>query len=257
MGHFQAFARSLVISFLVLAPSFALAQPNGVAVVEDEISGFSIDMAIQKDDSVMVSERVQYVVVEPSGEPLVRILSARNGESGDEQDVEISDIAVRAPDGTVMEFTTTKGDGVIEVSIADDKVVGDNVHDFVVSYVVRGAVRSKAGGASLNWNATGLGWKVPIRRASATVRLPDSDTEVTSKGCLTGDVGGVLRECVVQAQAGRVFYAANGPLIVDLEWSKGDVGVKADAGKKNFALYIFAGGMLALLYFYGTHRRRA
>lgn len=176
------------LSFLTLFCCFAfIAKPAAAA---EEILRFHSDLRIQKDSTLLVTERI---TVRAEGKKIKRGI--------------YRDFPIRYenPDGSFFrigfKILSVTRDGVAEpyhvrstkngrrIYIGDkDVAIAHGIHRYEISYLTLGVVRFYDDFDELYWNVTGNDWDFPISDASAALYLPDG-TKISRYHVYTGRSG--------------------------------------------------------------------
>lgn len=215
-------AAALVASAQPVSPPSATAVPQPMA---EEISSFAAVITVGVDGGIAVSERIEYVFPSPR-HGIFRDIPTRYAlDDGHTVDVPVSVLGVIGADGTPVPYVVSKNRVGIRVKIGDPDRTVSGLQTYVISYAASGALRYFSDHDELYWNVTGDAWTVPIRRVSATVRLPQ---EVPADGprakCFTGPTGSTAEDCVAGVQGRTAQFASNAaPLTVVAGWAPGIV----------------------------------
>lgn len=155
-----------IISFILLSSAFVSEAKAEV------ITDFSSTYTINRDGTVLVKEVIVYDFEDEERRGIFRTLDTNHPQPATKRfsnrSVEIEVIEV-LQDGKPAEFVTSSTGDEIEIKIGNPDVYIKNVHEYQISYLLKGALSYGTDGAELYWNATGNGWPVTINRAQATI----------------------------------------------------------------------------------------
>ncbi len=218
---------SLVIALLAAVPA---AGPVSAQAAE-HIPQFDVVLTVQGDGSLAVTEQISYDFGPAPRHGIFRDIPVRfdyEPDSRYERLTTIEDFAVTAtPPGTSGKVETEPRGRVRRYRIGDPKRTITGVHDYTITYRVKGALDAFADHDELRWNAVGAGWAVPIDAARVTVNAPGAVEQAT---CFAGPTGSRLT-CGSAAVKGTQATFSQGPLAagdgltVDVALPKGEVTV--------------------------------
>lgn len=167
-------------------------------------------------------------------------------------------------DGAPSPYRTQAQDNGVRVYIGDENVfLAPGEYTYTLQYRTDRQLGFFAGHDELYWNVTGNGWRFPIDRASAEIRLPTVvPVDQLRLDAYTGPQGAQGRAWRAEPFAGGAFFAATAPLgvheglTVVLGFPKGIVHEpsaeeqRAALLRDNIYLLPAGGGLLVLLLFY-------
>jgi uncharacterized membrane protein YgcG len=201
----------LIIAALVALAALTLPQ---AAAAEERILAFDSQIAIAKDGSLDVTERirvnVENVVINHG---IFRDFPTRYKAPGGRRvkvDFTLLDTSL---DGQSEEnHVETLSNGVrIKIGSAD-RIVPQGEHEYLIHYRATRMLGRFDGYDELYWNVTGNGWDFPIDQATATITLP-SPARFGQRAAYTGPQGSTEQAGQVTAEApGSVSFAATRPL---------------------------------------------
>lgn len=230
---------ALATLLLVLVPTTLPAR----AATGDAIDSYTFDYVVNTDGTVDVTERLVYRFGPMSGRHgIERYLLTREPEADDPStDVayEYSSIRVSSPDAP-DQFTTGTIPGsaarteYLRIRVGDpDVTISAPTATYVLTYTVRGALRSQDGYDEFYWDATGFDWNATLSNVAVSVTVPEGATAAacyvgrpeSTTPCATSSVeGGVVRAghdslavgegLTVAAQIRPGLIADNTPLLV-------------------------------------------
>lgn len=221
-----AVATLSLTAFFALFIRPALAQPVPVPPTSEEISSFAVTIDVRKEGDILVSERIDYFFPSERHGIYRDIPTRYEFEDGKQVDVPVTVLGVRMADGSAVPYQVTKNRVGIRLKIGDPNRTISGAQTYLISYGARGALRYFDDHDELYWNVTGEEWTVPIRRVSATIRLPQEvpagpDIKVR---CFTGPHGSTASDCVAGVQGTTAEFATNvAPFTVAVAWPPGIV----------------------------------
>ncbi|GAA1510830.1 DUF2207 domain-containing protein [Kribbella lupini] len=266
MSRRRWWARALVVvaassAALVVAPSpqvFAAPSP-----ATEQVDSLTIDYKVGSDGVVQVTETIVYRFGESSGRHgIYRDLVVRE-PNGDDQDrrYDVTDVHVTSPTGADtsvrqedLQLGSPRTKALrLRIGAPDRTVTGDTA-TYVVSYRLRGAIRSFPDHDELYWNATGRGWIAPLQQTTVTVEVPGG---VTRTACYAGESGASTPCTTAKITDGRATYT-QGKLspgeqltvvaAIELGQVPADTAILEDAaGPTSPGLLKLLGGLLALI----------
>jgi uncharacterized membrane protein YgcG len=194
------------------------------------IDRFHADLSIAKNSDLLVEERIEVEFTEPR-HGIYRTIPVRYTDpkgyaySFRFELLDVTDDMGR-PHGAKV--SQSGRHARVRIGRPDETVRGVVV--YVIRYRVRGALGHFPEHDEVYWNATGNEWGVPIRQASATVRLPETvPSHSLDAAAFTGRFGGreqaaeiTTRDGTVEFRATRELKALEG-LTVAVAWPLGVV----------------------------------
>src|ERR1700712_2474536 len=162
----------LLLAGLVLFPAIRWPSLGGIERDTATITSYVADSTVAKDGRITVTETLRvnfpdfkhgifrFFDVQDPGDSHVRLIP--------------SNITV-SRDGEAEPYETLReGKGRyrnVKIGSASTTMTGE--HTYVISYSIKGALGSTAGGrADFYWNLIGAGWRMPIQASRLTVHLP-------------------------------------------------------------------------------------
>jgi len=180
---------------LWLAVALLLLAAGGPAQAQasEHISAYDVEVVIQPDASLAVTEQITYDFGASPHHGIFRDIPVRFDYEPDhryERLTTIENFTVSAtPPGTSAKVKTEPMGRIRRYRIGDAKSSVTGVHVYTISYHVRGAVDAFAEHDELRWNAIGPGWGVPVDAGHVTVKAPGPISQVA---CDAGPVGSRL-----------------------------------------------------------------
>lgn len=212
-----AAAAAVVVSVLLL-PSPAWAA--------ESISAYTVDAVVGADGSMRVTETIVY----DFGDAQDRHGIYRTIPQWDELDdgmrwIHPINVESVSMDGTAVPYEITESGAVIEVRVGSPDVTITGTHEYTLTYVVDGALRTFSeadlapgnpfgfapGDAELYWDFVGLDWGVPISDVRVDVTGPG---QVLAAECFAGAAGNA-GQCADRISGTSVTFRS--PLLLPYE----------------------------------------
>lgn len=179
----------LLSLLLLLAPFVATAEG------EEQIDNYAVELRIEQDSSLKVTETINYDFGENQRHGIFRNIPYKYKARGGNFALRISDVTVT--DGTSDQpFTTSKSGGELVLKIGDPDVYVTGNHQYVIDYTVGRAMNYFADHDELYWNAIGTEWPVPILAGSVKI-YPPNNVAPTELKCFTGVLGSTAENCSI------------------------------------------------------------
>jgi len=158
-------------------------------VSAEQISDISVDMQINEDASITITEEIQYDFEGEKRHGIFRNIPVQYSTKLENRNIFIDDILVRQ-DGEEAQTSVSRQSGNLRIKIGDPDKTITGQHVYTISYNVRNALNFfDDGTAELYWNVVGTGWEVPIRSATAQISLPvDVSESSVEYRCFVGTV---------------------------------------------------------------------
>lgn len=202
---------------LFFLPFVAMAAEPG-----EEIRSFASDITVAADGSILVSERIEYDFPSQRHGIYRDIPTRYEDENGGRFVIPVKVASVGYGNGTAVPYGIESNSYGVRVKIGDPNRTITGVHTYVIVYSARGALRYYQDHDELYWNVTGTAWQVPIRRAVATVRLPENiPGDRLALKCFTGAQGSTSQDCLSNRKGNTAEFAANDALTVVVGWPPG------------------------------------
>jgi len=211
----------LSLVFLLMAP-FVFAQ--------EKIDIFSMQAQVQKNSSVLITESIFYDFGSGYKHGIYRDIYSKD------IDVEIKSVVDKS--GNKYKYDLQKTGDNIRVKIGDANQTITGEHQYIITYLVKGAIKFLPDHDEFYWNVTGNNWPVSIEQVSAGALILGKkflDRDVQLK-CYTGAFGSVYQNCFgeinfsseLETEKG-VSFSTNKPLgpgeglTIVIGWPKGVV----------------------------------
>ena len=201
--------RALSLFFCCLCfgffPGKVLAQDSGWVVDQ-----FDSQIIVHKDSSVSVEETITVDFADVQKHGIFRNIPVNYRDRlGNKLNVRLKVLSVTDEQGNSWNYQTKISGSDLEIKIGDpDRTVsGNNVYK--IRYVVNRVITRFSDHDELYWNVTGDEWPVPIRRATATVLLPEAAGDAT---CYSGAFGSSFKNCSVSKQGTVLVFSTDASL---------------------------------------------
>lgn len=163
---------SKYLQFAIFAIVLSLGNFS-VARASEEVKNFEVNIRINSDASINVTESIEYDFGSSKRHGIYRDIPVKYNARGGNYNLRVNDISVTDNLGSSYNFTVSnKGDyKSIQIGNTDELVSG--IKSYIVRYRVERAINYFSESDELYWNVTGNEWIVPIKKASVTVYLPE------------------------------------------------------------------------------------
>ncbi len=185
----------LALAGLLLAVGFSLATTTTASAATDQIDKFSIEYEMGTDGVLQAKETIVWRFGSDSGRHGIDRYFVTREPYDDQQDaVYTVDIeSVTSPDpGVATQYSentyeTDSGRGEqLRIRIGDpDETISAPTATYVITYSVKGAMRTFSGYDEFYWDATGSDWKAPMTDVSVKATVPGGAQELS---CFAGPV---------------------------------------------------------------------
>lgn len=221
-----------LLFFVSATPAFA--QTN-----DDEwtITNFHSDIVVESSGKVTVQEiiDVDYNNVEKHG--IYRDIPIAYSDSKDKKTYTTIDVDSVTQDNKKAEYKEIKNESNLRIRIGDPDKTITGKHTYMITYTATGVLRSFTNYDELYWNVTGNNWDATIKKASATVSIPQDGIKETV--CFEG-YPGYTNPCSISAQIDKaVSFQATRELpqtqgmTIAVDYTKGMVPILTVAPPKN------------------------
>ncbi|MEO5646590.1 MAG: DUF2207 domain-containing protein [Candidatus Paceibacterota bacterium] len=150
------------IAVIIINTVTVIAQQDNI---QEHIQQYSSIIAVQKNNTINVTETIQYVF--PDGQQkhgIYRIIPLKG--------ITISNISVVDENNTKYLFTASRSGGEETIKIGDADTLVTGTHNYILQYVVSGAITNYKDFDEIYWNAIGDQWSYPITSSHQTIILP-------------------------------------------------------------------------------------
>jgi Predicted membrane protein (DUF2207) C-terminal domain/Predicted membrane protein (DUF2207) N-terminal domain len=155
----------------------------------ERIDSYDVNIAIERNGSILVVERIDYDFDGNSRHGIFRDIPNRllyDKKYDRVFPIDVISVQSDAPD----QFKLTNDNGQLHIRIGDPDRTITGRHSYTITYEVRGALNAFAEHDELYWNAIGNSWQVPIGTATAQVTAP---ADLTGTACFQGETGSTLQ----------------------------------------------------------------
>lgn len=151
------------------------------------IKHFHSDIAIQQDGRVTIEETIQVEFNNLEKHGIYRdIPIVYEDENGEKTYTHVQVLSV-SQDNNEGEYKLIKNDNNLRIRIGDPDHTISGKHEYQITYVVTGVLRSFQNHDEFYWNVTGSDWEAEIENATASVTIPKERIEQTA--CFEGYTG--------------------------------------------------------------------
>ena len=250
---------AVVLATILAAPRGASAQTGA-----ERITSYDTGIVIQRDGSILVTERIVYTFGSNQRHGIIREIPVRLRYNGSYDRIYRVDVrSVHSPDAP-GQYTVENNGSYVSIRIGDPNRTVTGEHTYWITYLVRGSLNAFADHDELYWNAVGNQWDVPIGRATVRVSAPAA---VTRAACFAGPAGatGSCQQAGIANGVAHFTQAGLGPhegLTVVVAIPKGVVASPGPILRERWSLQqAFAltpvsggvsGGLLAILLILGA-----
>jgi len=199
----------------------------GNAYAEREVSQLNVDLILNKDASLEVTESIQYDVGTETYPQFQRTIP-NNGYT-----ITVNAVSV---DGASFPYTTSQTDSGKQITLSKQSYQFQKETQITIAYTVdrplkkssttvrasadqqqtipvytKGAVQFFPEGVQFRWDAVDNLWNSPIRNTQVTLELPQSLSQISSleTQCFTGEAGSDKSDCSISQTADSINFTAN------------------------------------------------
>ncbi len=157
----------------------------------EEVNVFSSAITIQSNSSIVVTENIGYDfgILERHG--IYRDIPYQYQARGGNYSLDINILSVQDESGAKVNHTESRSGGKLRIKIgdADKMLIGQK--NYFIKYEVAGALNYFDDHDELYWNVTGNDWVVNIKKAAASVSLPNLsiNQDNLKTACYAGELG--------------------------------------------------------------------
>ena len=185
----------------IVVAAFAAVLALAAPVQAETINSFRVDVIVNADTSMNVTETVTYDFGTEQRHGIFRDLVTYDElPSGDSRYYVVSVESV-TQDGQPATYETSESGRYLEVKVGDADTLISGAHAYVIRYTVRNGLRSVTtqdvsggslpagvakGDVEMYWDLIGDAWQVPISQAAGTIRGP---ADALSASCYWGVAG--------------------------------------------------------------------
>lgn len=214
-------AKVLAVGTLVLSsvlPAAAQTESRGGY----GITSFDVDVAVQADASLDVTETIRGQFFEPRHGIFRKIPVRYETEEGRSLAIPLRMRAITLGGKPVPFDEYGEGnDRVFKIGDPNVEIVGP--FTYTLRYTVRRVMLYEQETDQVYWNVTGNGWDVPIPASSAHITVPGVAAQDLSAVCYTGVFGSDAHDCAVEISDGAIAVTGGDFLTVAVRFPKGVV----------------------------------
>ncbi|MFC1626800.1 DUF2207 domain-containing protein [Patescibacteria group bacterium] len=180
--------RLLIILLFLLLP---------FPIFAEQIDTFDVELYIQKDGSIDVTEYIYYDFGPVDRHGIYReIPLEKTNNEGKKFLLDITNITVLSKTQTPIKHTVTTNNRIKKIKIGDPDKIIQGKQLYVVQYSVSGALAYYSDHDELYWNITGNDWETTIHSASINVHFPEFiENQHIQMACFTGKISSDEKQC--------------------------------------------------------------
>ncbi len=183
----------------------------GLPVLAWEIQSFDVDLAVQPDSSVRVTETIR---ADFQGEPRHGIYRdiplITQDRMGVRHSIRLTFLGAVDEDAHPWKVEVTNQGAYRRIRLGSSSRTYTGLKTFTISYQVQRIVQSFPDHDELYWNVTGNRWAVPLREVRAAVRLPQAmPSDRLRAAAFTGSYGSRVGDAQIQIKDGEIQCAVN------------------------------------------------
>ncbi|MBF8280942.1 MAG: hypothetical protein HW383_715 [Candidatus Magasanikbacteria bacterium] len=137
-------------------------------------------------------------------------------------------------EGRPLTYSTSKVGRNLEIKIGDPAVLIKGSQTYFITYTVERGLLFFPDHYEVYWNATGNDWDSVIRRAGATVHLPEASDVGIETACYTGVFGSQISNCSAKITNNTIHFETTAPEAMTIVVGWPTLGTGAAAGKINY-----------------------
>ena len=148
-----------------------------IAQAEERIDDFTVEIKINQDSSINVTEKITYNFGQAEKRGIYRDIPYKYKARGGTFKLRFSDIEVTYNNGEPVNFSVSKQDNNkrIKIENADKYVSGQQ--QYIIKYTVNRVINYSDKHDELYWNVIGNEWSVDIKQSRVNLILPQSILE--------------------------------------------------------------------------------
>jgi uncharacterized membrane protein YgcG len=184
-------AKSSLALALVLVGELAAGMGRASAGPAEAILRYDVVIQIQRDDSIVVRETIDYDFGTAQRHGIFRdIPTTLRYDDAHDRTYPLDVVSVTGSPGTPVQYEKEDaGAGKTRIRIGDPDRTITGRHTYVIRYRMGGALNGFPDHDELYWNAVGPDWAVPIQQARVTVSAPGP---IDGIACYAGPAGSSL-----------------------------------------------------------------
>jgi uncharacterized membrane protein YgcG len=173
--------------------------------VGESTSGFAVDIAIQRNGDLLVTETIEQDFGSTPRHGIIRYIPDRLRYDDRYDRVYPIDLlrVQAAPSGTPDDVETSSDEGAFVIRIGDPDRTITGPHTYTIAYRVEGAMNGFTDHDELYWNAIGDRWEQPIGQMQVRVRGPAA---ITRTACFQGPYGATFPCDHAQVRGGVAVF---------------------------------------------------
>lgn len=158
-------------------------------VYAEEITSFDVDMTINADATVNVTETIQYDYGATRRHGIYRSIPVKyTNATNDNRSITLDHITVADQYGVPYTFVTSREGDNLQIKIGDADTYVTGMNTYVITYTVTGAINYFDDHDELYWNATGNQWSAMMKAVQVTVHAP----QISKTACFAGPYGSTV-----------------------------------------------------------------
>lgn len=216
-----------VLSWLI--PKVSAQEQIIKGQTEEYIDDFQVELKINNDNSVSVTETIVYNFGDLQRHGIYRDLPYRYFARGGKFTVKMEVSGVTDENNQSLPYRVSREKGNVNIRIGEEDKLISGRKIYKISYQLNRVINFFDDHDELYWNVTGNSWPVAIDRAGIVVKLPPGISSSSLRTeCYTGLYGSRQQNCqvtnITNSQVGYSAFntlLANEGLTVVLGWPKG------------------------------------
>ncbi len=152
----------------------------GTVYAQEKISNYQVDIQLDKEASLLVSEKIDYDFDDEQRHGIFRQIPTYYKGETEDFSTSIDNISVTDEQGEAYKYTSEQEGDYLVLRIGDAKQYVSGQKIYVINYRVQGAILFFDTYDELYWNAIGTDWPVAIEQAQATLSLPATASSTQS-----------------------------------------------------------------------------
>ncbi len=185
----------LIVAFILLAVP-------GWAHAKERISDFSVEIVVQEDASMLVTESITVIAEHDAiKHGIFRSVPTLAWQDKRLRSYGLELLEARM-DGDPVPCKTERGDLLTVFILGDpDKELTRGTHTFVLSYRTTGHVLREENGYAIHYNVTGNQWNIPIDKVTVLVTLPNGTRETNASASILRGTERIAGSTVIKGNA--------------------------------------------------------
>lgn len=177
------------------------------------IDSFDTEIRIEKDSSIVVSEKIVADFTREEHHGIYRTIPVRYRDRfGNKLNLRFNLVSIKDETGKPWNYEQSNEGDDVYIKIGDADTYLNDLSTFIITYKVERAVTYFGDHDELYWNSTGTEWAVPMKKVTTTVTIPGSASEGLKATCFTGGYGAEDQNCRYKIENG-VFSFDVTPLL--------------------------------------------